>query len=163
MRIYRHRGLDGMKVADGGFTKAQMSAASSWRRNGIGDMEKCFYIEGRYLYLDRVLVEYNGIPIYFLCRDGSQYYTALCTDTDEWKYIVTRTAARDVYGLLHGRIPMRDVILRADHCWQVAPAEDMLLDDVKQLRMDEADCSLLPEAGACLEVPAENDTGDWTG
>lgn len=119
-------------------------------------MEKCFYIDGRYLYLEQVLVEYNGIPIYFLCKDGGQYYTALCTDIDEWKYIVVRTAVGDVYGLLHGRIPMRDVILRADYYWQVVSAEDMLLDDVKQMRMDEVDRSLLPEAGACFEILTED-------
>ena len=113
---------------------------------------KCFYIEGKYLYLEQTLVEYNGIPIYFLCRNDEQYYTVLCTDIDELTYVVVRTAASDVYSLLHGRIPMRNVILKADHYWQVVSAEDMLQDDVKYLAMDELDHSLLPEAGACFEV-----------
>ena len=113
---------------------------------------KCFYIEGKYLYLEQTLVEYNGIPIYFLCRSDKRYYTVLCIDIDELMYVVVRTAASDVYSLLHGRIPMRNVILKEDHYWQVISAEDMLQDDVRYLAMDELDHSLLPEAGACFEV-----------
>lgn len=113
---------------------------------------KCFYIDGRYLYLEQTLVEYNGIPIYFLCRDDEQYYTVLCTDIDELKYVIVETTIGDVYGLLHGRIPMRNVILKANHYWQVVSEEDMLQDDVRCLSMDKLDHSLLPEAGACFEV-----------
>ena len=113
---------------------------------------KCFYIEGKYLYLEQTLVEYNGIPIYFLCRNDEQYYTVLCIDIDELTYVIVRTAAVDVYRLLHGRISMRDVILKADYYWKVISAEDMLQDDVKCLTMDKLDHSLLPETGACFEV-----------
>ena len=113
---------------------------------------KCFYIEGKYLYLEQTLVEYNGIPIYFLCRSDKRYYTVLCIDIDELTYVVVRTAAGDVYNLLHGMLPMRNVILKEDHYWQVISAEDMLQDDVRYLAMDELDHSLLPEAGACFEV-----------
>ena len=33
------------------------------------DRELCFYIEGNALYLEQVLVDYNSIPIFFVCRD----------------------------------------------------------------------------------------------
>lgn len=102
--------------------------------------------------MEQTLVEYNGIPIYFLCRDDEQYYTVLCTDIDELKYVIVETTIGDVYGLLHGRIPMRNVILKANHYWQVVSEEDMLQDDVRCLSMDKLDHSLLPEAGACFEV-----------
>lgn len=69
----------------------------------------CFNIENQYLYLEQILVDYMGIPIFFLCKDKKQYYIALCTNIDKLNYIVTKLSLSDVYNLLHGKIPMRDV------------------------------------------------------
>lgn len=117
---------------------------------------KCFYIEGNYLYLEQALVVYNGIPIFFLCKSGKKYYTALCTNTEEMTYIVVETPALEIYKLLHGRVAMRDVILKADRYWQVVSAEDMLQDDVKCFAIDTLDQSQLPEAGAYYKVLSDD-------
>jgi len=60
----------------------------------------CFNIENQYLYLEQVLVDYMGIPIFFLCKDKKQYYIALCTNIDKLSYIVTKLSLSDVYNLL---------------------------------------------------------------
>ena len=74
------------------------------------DKELCFNIENINLYLEQTLVDYLDIPIFFLCRGEKQYYAALCTNIDELSYIVVKLSLMDVYNLLHGSIPMRDVI-----------------------------------------------------
>ena len=43
----------------------------------------CFNIEGIELYLEQVLVDYNDIPIFFLCTGEREQYLALCYDLDE--------------------------------------------------------------------------------
>ncbi|WP_168356621.1 hypothetical protein [Petralouisia muris] len=44
---------------------------------------------------------------------------ALCTDIDELNYIVVQTPSSAVYNLLHGKIPMRNVILKKKKYWSV--------------------------------------------
>lgn len=41
--------------------------------------ELCFIIENVKLYLEQVLVDYDGFPVFFLCRGENQYYAVLST------------------------------------------------------------------------------------
>ena len=38
--------------------------------------ELCFIIDGQELYLEKVLVDYMEVPIFFLCKAGEKYYIA---------------------------------------------------------------------------------------
>lgn len=114
--------------------------------------ELCFNIENQKLYLEQVLVDYMDIPIFFLCKGENQYYIALCTDIDEFHYIVEKLSLLDVYNLLHGKVPMRDVILKQKEYWNVVSGNDISLDIVTKKKIDTLETSLLPEENACFKI-----------
>lgn len=117
------------------------------------DRELCFYIEGNALYLEQVLVDYNSIPIFFVCRDENEaYYLVLCTDVEEFKYIVIGLSDTDLYCLLHGILTMRDVFIKQKYYWEVTSEEQIELDSVIRKSMDKIDCSALPDEGAYFEI-----------
>lgn len=119
------------------------------------DRELCFCIEGRNLYLEQVLVDYLEIPVFFLCRNEKRYYVALCTDIEELSYIVVDTSSSAVYNLLHGQIPMRDIILNQKKYWSVVSGEEIPMDIVTEHSVKEMDCSVLPEENACFQILTE--------
>ena len=112
----------------------------------------CFNIENQYLYLEQVLVDYMDIPIFFLCKDKKQYYIALCTDIDKLSYIVTKLSLLDVYNLLHGKIPMRDVFLKQQEYWEIVSGDEVCMDMVTKQKIDALEQSLLPEEDAYFKI-----------
>lgn len=112
----------------------------------------CFNIENQYLYLEQVLVDYMDIPIFFLCKDKKQYYIALCTDIDKLSYIVTKLSLLDVYNLLHGKIPMRDVFLKQQEYWEIVSGDEVCMDMVTKKKIDALEQSLLPEEDAYFKI-----------
>ncbi|MCI8483404.1 MAG: hypothetical protein HFH41_03570 [Lachnospiraceae bacterium] len=119
------------------------------------ERELCFCIEKKELYLEQVLVDYMEIPIFFLCKNSVQYYLALCIDIDELNYIVTKASISEIYNLLHGKIPMRDVILQQEGYWDVLSGEEVSMDTVTKHLIGELNKSFLPEEGACFEILTE--------
>lgn len=114
--------------------------------------ELCFNIENKNLYLEQILVDYMDIPIFFLCKGGNQYYVALCTDIDELSYIVANLSLSDVYNLLHGKIPMRDVILKQNEYWDIVSGNEICMDMVTKKSIDALETALLPEENACFKI-----------
>lgn len=114
--------------------------------------ELCFNIENENLYLEQVLVDYMDIPIFFLCRGENQYYVALCTDINELSYIVVKLTLVDVYDLLYGKIPMRDIILKQSEYWDVVSGDEVCLDVVKKKNIAEVEKDLLPDENACFKI-----------
>lgn len=57
--------------------------------------------------MERVLVDYNCVPIFFICKDENNRYLALNSEPDNSAYIVVKISDADAYDLLHGNIPMR--------------------------------------------------------
>ena len=95
------------------------------------------------------------IPIFFLCSDLQQYYVASCTDIDELNYIVVKLRLSEVYNLLHGKIPMRDVILKQKEYWDVMSGEKIVSDIVVKRSIDEIELEALPEKTACFKILTE--------
>lgn len=114
--------------------------------------ELCFNIENNNLYLEQILVDYMEVPIFFLCRGENQYYVALCTDIAELHYIMAKLSLPDVYNLLHGKIPMRDVILKQNEYWEIVSGDEICLDVVTKKNIDAINTALLPEANAFFEI-----------
>lgn len=114
--------------------------------------ELCFNIDTINLYMEQILVDYLDIPIFFLCSGDKQYYIALCTDIEDLKYIVVKLASVDVYNLLHGEIPMRDIILKQSEYWDIVSGEDIGSDIVIKKKMDEIENTLLPEEKAYFKI-----------
>ena len=116
------------------------------------DKEKCFIIDEKILYLEKVLVDFENIPIFFLCKSFDDYYFVLCVYFDNFNYIVVEASLIDIYNLLHGNIPMRDVILKQDYYWKIISGEDLLSDTIERHPMKCIDTSLLPEENARFQV-----------
>lgn len=120
------------------------------------DRELCFCIENKNIYLEQVLVNYMDIPIFFLCRDDCQFYIALCSNIDELDYMVVTVEEIDVYNLLHGKLPMRDLFLNQKEYWEVLSGEEISLDQVARHQIKDLDISLLPEENACFKILSED-------
>ena len=118
------------------------------------DKELCFCIEGKELYLEQILVEYMNVPIFFLCKESEskQYYIVLCVDIYELNYILVKIKIADVYKLLHGTIPMRNVFLSQNEYWKVFSGDKVELDIVTKHFITELDKTILPKEGACFEA-----------
>ena len=112
----------------------------------------CFRIEGIELYLEQVLVDHMGIPIFFLCKGEVDYYLVLCTDIDELNYIIVKLSMNDVYELLHGEESIRNIILKQKEYWNVISGEEISLDKVEKLSISELDLSLLPKENTYFEI-----------
>ena len=99
--------------------------------------ELCFILDNKNIYLDHILVDYEYVPIFFLCKDDEcQYYLALCTDIENGEYIVVKISLLSVYNLLHGNIAMRDVILNQKIFWKVVSGDEIKNDIVNEYPID---------------------------
>lgn len=102
-------------------------------------------IEGKDVYLEKILVDYEDILIFFLCKSMEQYYVVLCTDIKVFRYIVVSELEADVFHLLQGELPMRNVFTKSSEYWEVIVGEEVTLDTVTKYMMGELDCTVLPE------------------
>ncbi len=116
------------------------------------DKELCFFVEDSKLYLEQVLVDYNDIPIFFVCKDKMKYYAVLCSDIEELNYIVVNLPDIDLYNLLHGKLSMRSVFTNQKSYWEIISGDTIESDIVIRKSVEEINYSVLPEEGACFEV-----------
>ena len=114
--------------------------------------ELCFIIEGKELYLEKVLVSFQEVPIFFLCKNNKDYYIALCVDVDKLNYVVTRLSIKDVFDLLHGIIPMRNAITQQEAYWYIESQEDIKSDTVEKRQMYTLGITILPQVNAYFEI-----------
>lgn len=114
--------------------------------------ELCFCIEDSKLYLEQVLVDYNDIPIFFICKDGTSYYVVLCADVEELRYIVVKVSDVDLYSLLHGCISMREIFTLQETFWEIISGEEIETDIISYKATEQIDSSVLPKQGAYFEI-----------
>lgn len=114
--------------------------------------ELCFCIDEKNLYLEQTLVEYEKLPILFLCRSGKQYFLVLCVDIEKFTYIIIFVEDVDASKLLHGKITIRDVFLLQKEYWEVITGEEVILDKVEKHNITELEHSVLPEKNVCFEA-----------
>lgn len=112
----------------------------------------CFVINGKELYLEKILVEYDKIPIFFLCRSEDVRYLCLCFDIDDLRYYVVSVSAKDVFDLLHGITPMRDIFLKQRKYWDVSAGQEPGQDVVKECPIEDIDQDILPYKNAYYET-----------
>lgn len=108
-------------------------------------MEKvlCFRISGVDLFLEQTLVQYNNVPIFFVCRGNGERYLVLCTDVSECNYIIMKITTERLCDMLSGECTMRDVFLEQSCFWEVHSGEDVARDHVKEIHQVKEE--LLPE------------------
>ena len=105
----------------------------------------CFKIEGKELYLEQILVDFNDVAIFFLCKNEVQYYIALCADFHESTYIVAKVTIEDIYKLLHSELTIRDFILKQKEYYHVYSGFTINRDKIEKHKMEDIDESVLPE------------------
>lgn len=118
--------------------------------------ELCFRIEHNDLFLKQVLVDYNNIPIFFLCQGKYKNYLSLCVDIENYNYVIVEVSLFDIYDLLHGNVSMRDAILNHKEYWMVTSGEDVSNDIVERKTIKDIDQSWLPQEGAYFKVLTES-------
>lgn len=116
--------------------------------------ELCFIIDEKKLYLEKVLVEYNDIPIFYLCRNENEYYIVLCSDMEGETYIIVKPTRLEVLDLLHGKLSMQDIILNQKLFWKVSAGEDISQDNVETNTVDQIEYEALPYEDAFYEIPS---------
>ncbi len=114
--------------------------------------ELCFIIKKEKIYLEKILVEYIGVPIFFLCKSDKFYYLSQCVDIDNLEYIVVKLSDKSVFELLNAKITMRDVILKQNGYWYVISSDEVEDDEVNYHKVEEIDVELLPEEGSFFEA-----------
>nr|WP_315103997.1 hypothetical protein [uncultured Catonella sp.] len=109
------------------------------------DKELCFKINSKELMLVEVLVDYDDIPVYFICKDETEcYYVALCTDIDNDKYVVVKTDIDKIFKLLTSKMTMREMITSENEFWEISAAENIDLDICIQKNISDIDSGVLP-------------------
>ena len=119
----------------------------------------CFRIEGRSLYLDHVLVDFDGTPLFFVCKDETDYYLVLCYDTDRFEYYVAMCGLDEIKHMICGEIPMAAPMLSSKKVWRVVTSEEFDDDIVRFIGADGLDRSALPGDDAFYEIVDEDVRG----
>lgn len=73
----------------------------------------------------------------------------------DYKDVVVQVSSAEVYDLLHGNVPMRDMIRNQKEYWEVLSGEEILQDTVKKHQIAELDIAQLPEEGAYFQILTE--------
>lgn len=116
------------------------------------DKELCFIINGENLYLDISLIEFQDIPMFFICKSNSNYYVALCIDDENVEYILIEANANSLLKMLRSDIEMRDLYKVANKFWTIKPGNSPEDDEVTEHSIEHLDDSFLPIEGARYEV-----------
>lgn len=114
--------------------------------------EVFFVINGNTLVTEKVLVEYNEVPIFFVCKDNQDYFISSCIDIEEERYVVIEASLSHVSKMLHEKITMRELIIQADRFWDIKVGEDVAEDEIKEKNINEMPLELLPYEGAYLKI-----------
>lgn len=116
------------------------------------EKELCFIINDKRLYLEKILVDYENIPLFFLVKSGKEYYIALCYDIEDYNYYVARVSLADVFRMLHQKKTMRDMFLSGDSIYEIISGDEIQEDVVKKLDEVHIDKSVLPKEGAMFDI-----------
>lgn len=119
---------------------------------------KYFDIDGKALFLDKTLIDFNMLPVFFVCKDDNDsYYICLCTDFDEFYYIVVESSIDEIYRMLDGKITMRDVFLKKDYFYNIQSYNDLEYNEVKKMDIVCIDKDELPYEGEYYEILSQSD------
>ena len=111
-----------------------------------------FKINDEYIYLDIELINFNDIPVLFICKSNKNYYLALCFDVFDEKYIVIQVKRSLLLKMLDQKITMREIFHTVDSFWEIVYGETPEQDLVKEKAINDIDESVLPIEGEVYEV-----------
>lgn len=120
---------------------------------------KCFKINDCVLYLEVVLLEFDRVPMLFICRGGNEYYLALCSDLDELEYIVIPAKSYYLVQMLRGKIAMRDMFEKQPNYYLIHSSNIIENDKVEYKKIEDIDKGVLPLSGAKYTIFSEDVEG----
>jgi len=115
-------------------------------------MENMFEIDGCSLFLEKVLVEYENLPIFSVCHNANRRYLSLCADIDNETYIVVNSSDEIISKILHGKITMREAILLQSDFWYITVDDHTSKDIVEKRSTNDIDLSVLPVEESYFQV-----------
>lgn len=119
---------------------------------------KFFEIEGKSLFLDNVLIDLNMLPLFFICKDEeSCHYVCLCTDYEEFCYVIVPTDAHEIYKMLSGEITVRGIFLNKDSFYSVQSYNDLEENKVEKMDIENINKDDLPIEGKCYKILSQSD------
>lgn len=109
-----------------------------------------FVINGKPLYLDSYLVDFD-IPIFYICRDDeSAKYAVMCINSHADEYIIAKTSNERIKKMLENNLTLYDFMAEAAKKWHTIYDEDS--DDDKIKVLESIDDAYLPQKGEFLNI-----------
>lgn len=115
-----------------------------------------FVIDGKELILDKVLVEFNESPIFFVCKAEQTYFISSCVDIENERYLVAKVRLSNLSKMLHGKITMRSLILQAHLFWDITVGEDVSEDIIIEKNVESILLNELPYEGAYFTLATKD-------
>ena len=116
--------------------------------------EKCFLIEGKELFLKTILVEYDFVPLFYICVDkNNHYYTVLRRNLEEETYIIVQNKKEHIAQMLKNEITMRRLMMSEQKYWEVTAGEDISTDMVERKQLSDMPIKDLPFKNAKYGKP----------
>lgn len=113
------------------------------------DKQLCFVIDGQNLFLEKTLVFFNDIPIFFVCRNGIKHpFLVLCTDLERLEYLIVETKLYTLRDMLNQRCTMRNALLKGVNFWKVVPGDTIENDLCEKIDISKIEIDSLPNEGA---------------
>ena len=109
--------------------------------------ELCFIINNIELRMEQILVEFDDVPIFYLCKGNGQLYLVITKDMDVEEYLVVKISERELSDMLHGKVSMRQAILEQKRYWD---------DEVTEHDIADIPQEVLPYEDACYEVVSDD-------
>lgn len=112
-----------------------------------------FKINNNMLNMEAVLVDYNGLPVFYVCVDEEHNrYFVLCIDLENYVYYVAKTSVSLILSLLSGTQSIKRAFLESDEFWEISEGETVDDDIVKKISRNALADELLPKKNAFYEI-----------
>ena len=114
------------------------------------DDEVFFEINGRNLYLDSYLVDFD-IPIFYICKDDEyEKYAIMCINSHTDEYIVVKTSNKEIKAMLENKLSLYDFMSTPKLKWHITYDKSSRSDNVEFLKSIDKTC--LPKKNEFLEL-----------
>lgn len=118
----------------------------------------CFRIEQHDLFLEKTLVLFNDVPLFFICRNEyNQRFLVLCTELERLEYLVALISLSNLKNMLFQKCTMRNAILEGEKFWQIVSGDTIEDDSYKVIEKDKIDLSILPAENAFYRAIFQED------
>lgn len=112
----------------------------------------CFIINNEKIYLESKLIEFNEIPVFYICKSIYRYYIVLCLDIDQLEYILIESSIYDILDMLNEKITMRELYGKVSKFFDIKCGDTPSEDDVSEFNISQLDLSVLPLEGAKYHI-----------